>query len=64
MAGEVVATADDVKQRWAPGDRVCANFTPDYQAGEPHPGIIHSSLGAPQQGILAEYVVLPAFVSM
>ncbi|KAF4565585.1 hypothetical protein EYR40_002348 [Pleurotus pulmonarius] len=61
MAGEIVAVADDASQRWSLGDRVCANFTPDYQAGEPHPGIIPSSLGAPQQGVLAEYVVLPAF---
>ncbi|KAJ8503565.1 hypothetical protein ONZ45_g10741 [Pleurotus djamor] len=61
MAGEVVAVGDDVKLPWVPGDRVCANFYSEYQAGEPHAGIMAGALGGPTQGVLSEYVLLPAY---
>ena len=63
MAGEVVAVCEDVKLPWVPGDRVCANFYSEYQAGEPHAGIMAGALGGPTQGVLSEYVLLPAYVS-
>jgi len=59
MAGTIVALGDDV-QRFSVGERVCANFAPDFLAGEPTPEN-RAALGGERDGVLAEYVVVPAY---
>ncbi|OCH92534.1 NAD-P-binding protein [Obba rivulosa] len=59
MAGEVLAVGDAVKG-WAPGDRVCANFAIDHIFGDVTVESKNSGLGAPIDGVLTEYKILPA----
>jgi len=59
MAGEILAIGDAVKG-WAPGDRVCANFALDHVFGNTNSDIKNSALGAPIDGVLTEYKILPA----
>ncbi|EPS95802.1 NAD-binding protein [Fomitopsis schrenkii] len=59
MAGEVLAVGDDVKG-WAVGDKVCANFSVDHIYGDPTNETKVSGLGAPIDGVLTEYKILPA----
>ncbi|EMD30917.1 hypothetical protein CERSUDRAFT_109716 [Gelatoporia subvermispora B] len=59
MAGEILALGDAVRG-WAVGDRVCANFTTDHIFGVADAEIIATALGAPIDGVLTEYKVLPA----
>ena len=62
MAGEIVALGADVGG-WAVGERVCANFSTDHIFGEVTAEIKATGLGAPIDGVLTEYKVLPAHVS-
>ena len=62
MAGEVVSFGTDVKG-WAVGERVCANFSIDLVFGDSTEETMNTSLGAPIDGVLTEYKVLPALVS-
>ncbi|KAI0370820.1 NAD-P-binding protein [Pilatotrama ljubarskyi] len=59
MAGEIVALGDEVNGLEA-GDRVCSNFATDHIFGEVTAEIRNTGLGAPIDGVLTEYKVLPA----
>lgn len=59
-AGEVVAVGTGVNRVKA-GDRVSANFFPDWIDGTPGADQLRAALGAPgSPGMLAEYAVVPA----
>ncbi|WP_426453978.1 zinc-dependent alcohol dehydrogenase family protein [Paenibacillus sp. S-38] len=45
--------------RVKPGDRVCPIFVQDWLAGTPTEPMLHSTLGGPRNGVLAEYAVFP-----
>ena len=49
---------------WAIGDRVCSNFSVDHIFGVATEKTNASTLGAPIDGVLTEYKVLPAHVSL
>jgi NADPH:quinone reductase-like Zn-dependent oxidoreductase len=55
--GEVVATGDEVT-RFATGDRVCPLYVVDWMDGPPRPEVVARRLGGPQDGVLADYVVV------
>jgi NADPH:quinone reductase-like Zn-dependent oxidoreductase len=57
-AGEVAAVGDGVT-RVKPGERVAGCFMPGWLDGEVNDAKARTSLGGGQQGMLAEYVVLP-----
>ncbi|KAI0742920.1 NAD-P-binding protein [Daedaleopsis nitida] len=59
MAGEIVALGEDVKG-WSAGERVCSNFSTDHIFGDVTDEIKKTGLGAPIDGVLTEYKVLPA----
>ena len=59
MAGEIVAVGAEVKG-WSVGDRVCANFATDHIFGDATEEVKATCLGAPVDGVLTEYKVLPA----
>ncbi|RPD77235.1 NAD(P)-binding protein [Lentinus tigrinus ALCF2SS1-7] len=59
MAGEIIAVGEEVKG-WKVGDRVCANFAVDHIFGDATEEIKMTGLGAPIDGVLTEYKVLPA----
>ncbi|KII86514.1 hypothetical protein PLICRDRAFT_56210 [Plicaturopsis crispa FD-325 SS-3] len=61
-AGKIVALGADVlaSKKWAIGDRVCANFALDHLHGDTSAAIQGTSLGAPVDGVLAEYKAFPA----
>ena len=61
LAGEIIALGTDVSD-WAVGDRVCSNFAVDHIFGETSAKIRQTGLGAPIDGVLTEYKVLPARV--
>lgn len=61
LGGTITAVGDAVKL-WNTGDRVCANFAIDHLDGDSTHEIKASALGAPIDGVLKEYVVLPAHV--
>ena len=58
-AGEIVAIGEGVKG-WKVGDRVCPNFSLDHLDGDTNPEIFGTSLGAPIDGVLREYLKVPA----
>jgi NADPH:quinone reductase-like Zn-dependent oxidoreductase len=58
-AGEVVAIGDGVT-RWQIGDRVAGVFFQTWLDGRPTASTGASALGGAQDGMLAEYVTLPA----
>ncbi|KAI0768997.1 NAD-P-binding protein [Trametes elegans] len=58
-AGEIVALGAEVSG-WSLGDRVCSNFATDHVFGDPTVELVGTSLGAPVDGVLTEYKVLPA----
>ena len=58
-AGEVTAVGADVT-RWKVGDRVAPIFTQRWLGGELQPEYIPSALGGPNDGVLAEQIVLSA----
>lgn len=57
-AGVVLEVGPGVT-RWAPGDRVAANFMRDWIAGPVTPEALRSSLGGGVDGVLAERFVAP-----
>ena len=63
MAGEIIAVGEEVKG-WNVGERVCANFNVDHIYGDVTLENKNSALGAPIDGVLTEYKVLPAHVSI
>lgn len=58
-AGEVVAVGSDVTS-WKPGDRVVIPFMPGWLDGALSPGGTASALGGAVDGLLREFVVVPA----
>ena len=62
MAGEIIALGEDVKG-WKVGERVSPNFATDHLFGDVTKDMTETSLGAPVDGVLTEYKVLPAHVS-
>lgn len=61
MAGEIIAVGEDVKG-WKVGDRVSSNFAVDHIHGEATAEIKATGLGAPIDGVLTEYKIIPAHV--
>ncbi|OJT06743.1 Zinc-type alcohol dehydrogenase-like protein [Trametes pubescens] len=63
LAGEIVACGADVagEVHWAVGDRVCATCMADYVFGDVTPEAMASAFGAPIDGVLTEYKVLPVY---
>ncbi|KAI0673129.1 NAD-P-binding protein [Trametes maxima] len=59
LAGEIVAVGPEVSS-WKVGDRVSANFATDHIFGDVTDEIKATGLGAPIDGVLTEYKVLPA----
>ncbi|KAL1943207.1 hypothetical protein VTO73DRAFT_4282 [Trametes versicolor] len=59
LAGEIVALGTEVVG-WRVGDRVCSNFATDHIFGDATAEHRATALGAPIDGVLAEYKVLPA----
>ncbi|KIM41839.1 hypothetical protein M413DRAFT_445050 [Hebeloma cylindrosporum] len=59
MAGEIIATGDDVRD-WKIGDRVCSNFATDYIYGDFTSLTMQTSLGGQSPGVLTEYRTFPA----
>lgn len=59
MAGEIVSVGQDVKG-WKVGDRVCSNFSLDHLHGDTTPETWATSLGGPVDGVLREYMKVPA----
>ncbi|MEQ8822727.1 MAG: NAD(P)-dependent alcohol dehydrogenase [Sumerlaeia bacterium] len=59
MAGEVAAVGEGVTA-FQPGDRVAANFLRDWITGPISEAALHTGLGGSIDGVLAEYVALPA----
>ena len=53
----------DVKD-WKKGDRVCPNFTTGHIFGDITPERAKSALGGLIDGVLKEYIALPADVSI
>lgn len=61
IAGQIAALGAEVAAAgWAVGDRVCSNFAVDYVFGEPSAKYRASGLGAPIDGVLTEWKMLPA----
>lgn len=58
-AGVIDAVGSGV-QGWSPGDRVTGLYLRDWFQGPPHANIGHGLGAREQDGMLAEYVVLPA----
>ncbi|KII83921.1 hypothetical protein PLICRDRAFT_46689 [Plicaturopsis crispa FD-325 SS-3] len=60
-AGEIVELGSDLAAagKWATGDRVCANFALDHVHGDTTEAIKKTALGAPVDGVLAEYRTFP-----
>jgi NADPH:quinone reductase-like Zn-dependent oxidoreductase len=61
MAGTIAAVGDGV-QTWKVGDRVSPNFALDHIDGDCTPEIKFTGLGAPIDGVLREYIVVPVHV--
>nr|VWP01680.1 Glutamyl-tRNA synthetase (EC [Ganoderma boninense] len=59
MAGEIVAVGEDVAG-WQVSDRVIPNFSLAHVFGEASEETINTTLGAPIDGVLTEYKVVPA----
>ncbi|KZT34173.1 NAD(P)-binding protein [Sistotremastrum suecicum HHB10207 ss-3] len=61
MAGEIVALGSELSDgKWKVGDRVCANFALEHLHGPPTPETVKTALGAPIDGVLREYIAVPA----
>lgn len=62
-AGEIVAVGEDVKG-WKVGDRVSPNFALDHIHGDVTEAIKNTGLGGQIDGVLREYINVPAHVSL
>ena len=58
-AGEIVSVGSGVTC-WQPGDRVSPIFVQDWLDGAPSDSILKSCLGGGVDGVLAEFIVVPA----
>lgn len=58
LAGEIVALGSDVSG-WAVGERVCATCMLDYVFGDVTAAAMATASGAPIDGVLTKYKVLP-----
>jgi len=58
-AGEIVAVGEDIKG-WKIGDRVSPNFSLDHVHGDVTEAIKNTSLGGQADGVLREYINVPA----
>ncbi len=58
-AGDIVAVGAGAG-RWKTGDRVCVNFLRDWTAGAITEPVMHTCLGGSIDGMLSEYVAMPA----
>ena len=61
MAGEIVAVAEAVVG-WQVGERVMPNFSLEHIFGEASEETGRATLGAPIDGVLTEYKVVPVHV--
>ena len=61
MAGEIVAVGGAVLG-WQVGERVMPNFSLEHIFGEASEETGRATLGAPIDGVLTEYKVVPAHV--
>ncbi|EGN94655.1 hypothetical protein SERLA73DRAFT_162792 [Serpula lacrymans var. lacrymans S7.3] len=59
MAGEIIAVGQDV-QNYKVGDRVCPNFALDHIHGDPTQETQATGLGGAIDGVLTEYINVPA----
>jgi NADPH:quinone reductase-like Zn-dependent oxidoreductase len=57
--GEVISVGPEV-DGWKPGDRVAGIFMQNWLDGPPSPDKVKGALGGDIDGMLAEYVILPA----
>ena len=57
--GEVSALGEGVT-RFAVGDAVCPLYVMDWMSGPPQADVVARRLGGPQDGVLAQYVCVPA----
>ena len=57
--GEVSALGEGVA-RFAVGDAVCPLYVMDWMSGPPQADVVARRLGGPQDGVLAQYVCVPA----
>ncbi len=60
LAGEIVAVRGAEVAQWGVGDRVASNFATDHIFGEATAESKDTGLGAPIDGVLTEYKILPA----
>lgn len=58
-AGEIISVGAGVSQ-WKPGDRICGSFFTEWKSGIFRAEYHNAALGGSANGMLAEYVVLPA----
>ena len=56
-AGVITQVGAQVKD-FKPGDRVCTTMLPGWETGSPTQDLLHSTLGGPEDGVLAEERVL------
>ncbi len=59
LAGDIIALGPEV-EGWRAGDRVCSTVSMNYVFGDVTPEAMETALGAPIDGVLTEYKVLPA----
>ena len=63
MAGEIISLGDEAKG-WKIGDRVSPNFWLDHIHGPSSRKIQTTALGSGVHGVLTQYKVVPAHVSI
>ena len=63
LAGEIIAVGEEFSG-WRVGERVSANFAVDHVFGELTDEIRATGLGAPIDGVLTEYKIVPAHVRL
>ena len=61
MAGEIVAVGEAVVG-WQVGERVMPNFSLEHVFGDASEETGRATLGAPIDGVLTEYKIVPAHV--
>lgn len=58
LAGDIIALGSEV-EGWRTGDRVCSTVSMNYVFGDVTLEAMETALGAPIDGVLTEYKVLP-----